>query len=155
MKWLEKAAGRGDSRARVLESYDRPLLFYRNTHTQLPVDAFLNSAIAVLHQIQECLQQSVGIGQYDRQLLGETPSDGSIDLPPIGLHDDPKAVQDFLQRDLVKRLIDAGTQFQLSDLFETLDQIDEPMKVLILVERVPVLEVRAQQRQSTAHVSDF
>ena len=49
----------------------------------------------------------------------------------------------------------ARIQFQKSDLFETLDKIDEPLKVLILVEFVPILQVRAQQRQCAAQVSDF
>src|SRR5712692_2949833 len=49
----------------------------------------------------------------------------------------------------------ARTQFQESDLFETLDQIDEPLKVLVLVELVPLLQVRAQQRQRATKVTDF
>jgi hypothetical protein len=112
MERLKEQFGTEDAGATIFKTDGNFVLGSGNRDSQLSYRAYLNRAPAILNEIEQGLQEAMWVRQYLRQRRHNRPLYCASDLPPFGVHNDPKAVQNLLQRYAFKGLLRLGMQLK-------------------------------------------
>lgn len=136
LEGLEQPFWNSNSGTTVLKPDQGLAILRRNRDIELTNRRFLHGAVTILGEIQQRLQQTVRVSQYQRQLLRDKPSDDAVNSQPVRLNDDAQIVQHPPQRDLLQipGFARTGMQLQICKLLKAFHQIGESLEILVLRE---------------------
>src|SRR5260370_768644 len=84
----------------ILKAHHPLAGLYHHGNLKLAYGGLLDRAVAVLYQIEKCLQETSRSGDDRRKLWWQTPMNDPLDFAPRRFDDDAETIQYFLQRDL-------------------------------------------------------